>query len=410
MKTENIIKAVDHQVITDYLLNEDEFFNNDPKDYLVSSWEVYKSGFSERNNISFENLVKAIKEHTEEIDEEGTERFLNLVQLQKALSPTVSFTEGIVYALRVSLDRFYYRSKWIFEAVTGIFEDPNKIRSINLTLLFSKMVKDDLKFITYASTGEVATVPLTLNKAELKKYYETYVSSYDIETCNDIYMSLQASISLLEVFINLIPDNEDFKFFVQTLTTCLELLKGLNLKEILLEANLYNLISILPKEVKRPAPVLALDLDESIYKKYSGNLDINIKKSSQGLITGIVLEPGDSENRDLQKQYISAEEIEKAMIYYMTKHQNLGLMHESLLKSDKDSKPQALLIENYIAKDDISFGDELVKAGTWIQTWQILDKKLKKKVDSGEYEGFSIGGTGDIITDDIYKEIVTFTG
>lgn len=401
MKTENIIKAVDHQVITDYLLNENEFFSNDPKDYLVSSWDVYKSGFSERNNISFENLVKAIKEQTEEIDEEETERFLNLIQLQKALSLKISFTEGIVYALRVSLDRFYSRSKWMFEQLTSLIEDPNKIRSINLSLLFAKMVKDDLKFITYTVTGEVATVPLTLSKSELKKYYETYVSSYDVETCNDIYMSLQASISLLEVFINLIPDNEEFKFFTDTLNICIDLLKGLNLKEIFLEANLYNIISILPKEVKRPVPTLALDLNESIYKKCSGNLDINIKKASQGLITGIVLEPGDSENRDLQKQFISAEEIEKAMIYYMTKHQNLGLMHESLLKSDKDSKPQALLIENYIAKDYISFEDELVKAGTWIQTWQILDKKLKKKVDSGEYDGFSIGGTGDIITDDI---------
>jgi len=417
-QTDKIIKTIDNQVITDFLINDDNFFDNSkPSDYGITSWEEYKKGFSERNTLSFERFTSLIKSYPkddfnselEEINEEDTERFLNLISVKKALSVNISFTEGIVYALRVSLDSLYYNSQYIFTRLTDKLNNPDQVRSINLFLLFVKMVKDDLRFITYGETGEISTVPLQIiKKTDLKKYYETYVSSYDVQRINDIYQALQSSMALLDVFLQLIPENPEFDFFKKTIQTALDCINIISndFKELMLIANALNIVCIAPKEVSSPSPELPWVDDDlikstALKKKLSGNLPIDIKKATQGLITGIILEPGDEENRDLHDQFISKEEIEKANIFYMSKHQNLGLMHKSLLKSNNDPKPQATLIMNWITHEDTIIGGEIVKDGTWLQQWQILDKKLKKKVDSGEYTGFSIGGEGEIKPDEV---------
>jgi len=125
----------------------------------------------------------------------------------------------------------------------------------------------------------------------------------------------------------------------------------------------------------------------------SKNYQYIVKSASKGIVTGIVLEPGDENQRDLQGQFLNEEEIEKAMYVFMTNHQNLGLQHQSILKSGKDSNRQAVLIENYIAPQDITIGTETVKKGSWIQTWQTFGE-VKEMIDKGLKTGFSIGGTG----------------
>ena len=128
---------------------------------------------------------------------------------------------------------------------------------------------------------------------------------------------------------------------------------------------------------KRPK---AADID-SIRKHLTANF---VKADDeQQIVTGIVLEP---ETVDAQGDIISAEEIEKAAHKFLAKSRVVGEKHKS--------QAQAEVVESYIAPQDITIGDQAVKAGTWILSVKVHDGNLWEEVKRGEITGFSIGAIG----------------
>jgi len=147
-------------------------------------------------------------------------------------------------------------------------------------------------------------------------------------------------------------------------------------------------------------PKMDMPTDETKRKKPKDNMEMVIKNVDfQGIVTGLILEPGDPNNRDLQKQWLTKEEIYKSMVDYMKNHRNLGLMHESILKSNSDNNPDAYFIESWQTPVDIIYGEQVAKAGSWLMTWEIVNETIKKDVQEGKLNGFSIGGIANIIGD-----------
>lgn len=107
--------------------------------------------------------------------------------------------------------------------------------------------------------------------------------------------------------------------------------------------------------------------------------------SEERYILGVVLEP---DSVDSQGDTISAEEIRHAAHGYMEEHGNVGLQHQVFVNG------KIKIIESYIAPTDFSIGDELVKAGTWLMAFRVLDDSIWQAIKDGLLDGLSIGGTG----------------
>lgn len=118
---------------------------------------------------------------------------------------------------------------------------------------------------------------------------------------------------------------------------------------------------------------------------YEKNTSFITKDLKKQIVYCVVLEP---ETVDLQGDVISAEEIEKAAHEYMEKHRLIGDAHQEI-------GVQAVPVESFIAPVDMAVGDgEAIKKGSWVMAIKVNDPELWGAVESGEYTGFSIGGTG----------------
>lgn len=112
-----------------------------------------------------------------------------------------------------------------------------------------------------------------------------------------------------------------------------------------------------------------------IKKEYFVSI-IKIDSEEKQIITVIVLEP---DTIDLQGDKISAEEIEKASIFFMIKSMKLENVH---------------IVENYIAPVDFDLNNNQIKKGTWIMSIKILDSNLWKLIKNDYFSEFSISGYG----------------
>jgi len=115
---------------------------------------------------------------------------------------------------------------------------------------------------------------------------------------------------------------------------------------------------------------------------------IHKSDSAKQIVYGVVLTP---DEEDLQGDIITAEEIEKTAHNYMAKSRVVGSNHKSQMK--------AHVVESFIAPDVMNFedgpyGKQVVNKGAWVLGVKITDPKEWKKVESGEYSGFSVGGMG----------------
>ncbi len=109
----------------------------------------------------------------------------------------------------------------------------------------------------------------------------------------------------------------------------------------------------------------------------------------QRKIWAVVLEP---DTVDHQGDSISAEEIQKAAHNFMTDYvcgdAEMGLDHE-------ETTPEVVICESYIAPSRFrAINGQAIQKGSWIVCSQILDENIWKKVKSGEFTGYSIGGVG----------------
>lgn len=108
-------------------------------------------------------------------------------------------------------------------------------------------------------------------------------------------------------------------------------------------------------------------------------------------VTGIVLTP---EVVDGHGDIMSAKVIKDSAFNFLAsfnKVTKLGVQH-SVFK-----KGQLELVESFIAPMNMVIGSKTVKAGAWVMTVRVLDKKLWAKVKSGQITGFSIGGIAQAV-------------
>ena len=121
-------------------------------------------------------------------------------------------------------------------------------------------------------------------------------------------------------------------------------------------------------------------------------VDIAKASDDEQTITGIVLKP---EEVDGQGDIYSAEVIKEAAYKFLANYNRstkLGRQH----KDFKDWQNRQALVESYLAPMDFVLGTTIVKAGSWIVTFKILDPKIWKAIKDGKVTGFSIGGKAKI--------------
>lgn len=395
MNINEILEQKDKEIILKYLIEDNNF---KPESHGILDFDLYKNNFNERNNYSLEDIKKFFVDNkVNEINESDIDKIIVLSKISKVFT-VENAIQGIILALKSALDNLYYDSKFFLNQCTNKFTNADIVRQINLFLFYIKMVKDDLGFITFKN-GKIKTVPIT---EKISKYWDSCndcyydnplnVNEWDINEVNRIDEGLKLSINLLSSLLSIYPNDEQFKLFYTILETTLIAISDTDaiFKDIVILANSLDIIRITPKSAQAiTKPIVFFEDTNKSFDYIVKNVD------SQGIVTGIVLEPGDNLNRDLQNQYISSEEIEKAMINYMENHQQLGLQHESILKSDKSNEREATLLENYITQQDTLIGPENVKKGSWIQTWKTYGK-IKEQVDKGLKTGFSIGGLAEV--------------
>lgn len=115
--------------------------------------------------------------------------------------------------------------------------------------------------------------------------------------------------------------------------------------------------------------------------------DIPILKvdEEQRVVTGVVYEPNVP---DSQGDFMEADVIEKTAYAFMENHQNIDIKHN--FKTNNQIK----VIESYIAKNEETIGNKKVQPGTWVMSVKVNDDTVWEGVKKGDFNGFSMGGTG----------------
>lgn len=135
------------------------------------------------------------------------------------------------------------------------------------------------------------------------------------------------------------------------------------------------------------------DDEQKGVKKSSFAFTAQIAKANdeEQTVTGVVLQP---EVVDGQGDIMSADVIKETAYAFLARYNQktkLGLQHSTFPKG------KMVLVESYLAPMDFVLGSKTVKAGSWIMTVKVLDKKLWAKVKDGKITGFSIGGKAKVI-------------
>ncbi|HDR7363274.1 XkdF-like putative serine protease domain-containing protein [Bacillus toyonensis] len=116
------------------------------------------------------------------------------------------------------------------------------------------------------------------------------------------------------------------------------------------------------------------------------------------LVTGVVYEPN---VEDSHGDTMTAEEIEKAAYTFMDNYQHIDKQHDEIAG-------KGTVVENWIAKSDMTVGEQEVQAGTWLMTVRVDDADTWEEIKKGEVTGFSMGGFGERVeiakTDDFTHE------
>lgn len=113
--------------------------------------------------------------------------------------------------------------------------------------------------------------------------------------------------------------------------------------------------------------------------------DADDAAEDERFIMGVVLEPDEV---DSQGDTITPEEVRSAAHGYMEDYGNVGLQHQTFING------KVKILESYICPVDCTIGGQLVKAGTWLMAFRVLDDTIWEAVKSGLLTGLSIGGLG----------------
>lgn len=124
-------------------------------------------------------------------------------------------------------------------------------------------------------------------------------------------------------------------------------------------------------------------------------LYVPIFKSANGeakrLVTGVVLQP---EVVDAQGEIYSEDVIEEAAYNFMMDYrEKSGMkdMHRRTIKV-KGRDADAAIVASWVTHEPTMINGTPIKKGSWLITVKVHDDTMWKKVQSGDYRGFSIGG------------------
>ena len=118
--------------------------------------------------------------------------------------------------------------------------------------------------------------------------------------------------------------------------------------------------------------------------------EVLFKKAAKQIVYGVVSEP---DSVDDEGDVMSAETIEEAAHAFLQKHRLLSDSHQrdakgTLIQADAE------IVESFVAPTDYEVAGETIKKGSWVMAVKINSPELWYAVSSGEYDAFSIGGTG----------------
>ena len=121
------------------------------------------------------------------------------------------------------------------------------------------------------------------------------------------------------------------------------------------------------------------------------------KDAARQIVTGPALIP---DKPDKEGDVVRKSTIEDVAYDYMSEHQMVDEMH------DEQARDGHSVVESYVAPQDIDLGDETVPEGSWIVSVKLSDDAWKR-VEQGEFTGFSIQGAGSRqpLADDIESEV-----
>lgn len=117
-------------------------------------------------------------------------------------------------------------------------------------------------------------------------------------------------------------------------------------------------------------------------------------------ITGVVYEPF---VEDTQGNFMTEEEIRKAAYWFAKNGDKVDIQH-SFKTADNIN-----VVENYITPCDMKLGSELITKGTWVMTVEVKNPDIWDKVQKQEITGFSMGGMGNYIEEDVNLDDITKT-
>ena len=109
------------------------------------------------------------------------------------------------------------------------------------------------------------------------------------------------------------------------------------------------------------------------------------------IILGVVLEPTTSVNPDLHNDFYNSEEVFKACDNFNTYCMNTNVEHIFQLPDGTAS-----ITKSFIMPIECTIGEQIVKAGSWLQEWKIHSDDLWQMVKDNEFTGFSIGATAKV--------------
>jgi hypothetical protein len=110
------------------------------------------------------------------------------------------------------------------------------------------------------------------------------------------------------------------------------------------------------------------------------------EEKEERTVFGVVLIP---ETPDAQGDVYDAEEVKKAAYSFMEIYGgHMKIMHRGKALDDK-----LKVLETYLSKQEISFGDEAFPIGTWFVTSRVCDDEIWSDVKEGKWTGYSMGGS-----------------
>jgi len=117
---------------------------------------------------------------------------------------------------------------------------------------------------------------------------------------------------------------------------------------------------------------------------------------AQRIVAGIVYAPGSPSKTDSQKDWTTAEEIEKGMYDFMLRYFEDSTIFKVNHQGTKYAFP---ILESFIPEEDTVKGDNkvVIKKESWWLMVKVNDPEIWRQIESGKLNSFSMGGKANAV-------------